>query len=253
MRLTLLYCLLAGATCLGADSKNLHVPVADIHAPADLEVTLWAKSPMLRNPTNMDTDEAGRIWVAEGVNYRGRQGTRPAGDRIVVLEDTDGDGKCDSSHTFVQEPGLIAPMGVAVIDNVVYVSQPPDLLAYTDVNRDLKFDPSVDRREVILTGFNAINHDHGLHSVTAGPDGTVMIRRPLAPEDLEAIPEDAPLGPGLFASQDWDVFDSDGRYLGLVTLPDRFEPMKVVGRSIYGTDRDEFDVQYVVRLAVEIL
>ena len=136
-----------------------------------LEVTVWASTPLLYNPTNMDIDHAGRIWVAEGVNYRGRQGTRPAGDRIAVLQDTDGDGKCDRSHTFVQETGLIAPMGVAVIDNVVYVSQPPDLLAFTDVNRDLKFDPAVDKREVILTGFNAINHDHGLHSLTAGPDG----------------------------------------------------------------------------------
>ncbi len=136
-----------------------------------LEVTVWATTPLLYDPTNMDIDQAGRIWVAEGVNYRGNHGRRPAGDRIVVLEDTDGDGKCDKSHTFVQEKGLIAPMGVALFDNVVYVSQPPNLIAYTDVDRDLKFDPAVDKREVILTGFNAINHDHGLHSLTAGPDG----------------------------------------------------------------------------------
>ena len=136
-----------------------------------LEVTVWASSPFLHNPTNMDIDHVGRIWVAEGVNYRGRKGTRPAGDRIVVLQDTNGDGKCDHSHTFVQEPGLIAPLGVAVFDNVIYVSQPPDLLAYTDVDRDLKFDPAIDKREVLLTGFNAINHDHGLHSLTSGPDG----------------------------------------------------------------------------------
>lgn len=136
-----------------------------------LEVTLWARSPQLYNPTNMDIDPAGRIWVAEGVNYRGKKGTRSAGDRIVVLEDSNGDGQCDHSHTFVQEPGLIAPLGVAVIDNVIYVAQPPDLLAFTDVDRDLVFDPTIDKREVLLTGFNAINHDHSLHSLTAGPDG----------------------------------------------------------------------------------
>ena len=136
-----------------------------------LEVTVWASTPHLYNPTNMDIDSAGRIWVAEGVNYRGRKGTRPAGDRIVVLQDIDGDGTCDQSHTFVQEPGLIAPLGIAVIDNAIYVSQPPDLLVYTDVNRDLVFDREVDRREVLLTGFNAINHDHGLHSVNVGPGG----------------------------------------------------------------------------------
>jgi len=139
--------------------------------PAGLEVTVWASTPDLFNPTNLDIDAHGRIWVAEGVNYRRHNGRRPGGDRIAVLEDTNGDGKADSSHTFVQEKGLIAPLGVAVFDNVVVVSQPPDLIVYTDVDRDLKFDPAVDKREVLLTGFNARNHDHSLHSVTGGPDG----------------------------------------------------------------------------------
>ena len=49
----------------------------------------------------MDIDHLGRVWVVEGVNYRGREGTRPAGDRIVVIQDTDGDGKADRFHTFV--------------------------------------------------------------------------------------------------------------------------------------------------------
>lgn len=140
-------------------------------AMKDLEVTVWASTPDLYNPTNMDIDHAGRIWVAEGVNYRSHNGRRPGGDRIAVLQDTDGDGKCDTSHTFVQEKSLIAPLGVAVFDNEIWVSQPPELIKYTDVDRDLKFDPAVDKREVVLTGFNAVNHDHSLHSVTGGPDG----------------------------------------------------------------------------------
>ena len=147
------------------------VPPEMLKVPPPLEVTVWASTPQFYNPTNMDIDHAGRIWVAEGVNYRGSQGRRSAGDRIVVLQDTDGDGRCDESHTFVQEKGFLAPLGVAVIDNVVYVAQPPDLLAYTDVNRNLVFEPAVDKREVILTGFNAINHDHGLHSLVTGPGG----------------------------------------------------------------------------------
>lgn len=147
------------------------VDLAQFKLPADLEVTVWASSPHLYNPTNIDIDHAGRIWVAEGVNYRRHNGRRPGGDRIAVLQDTNGDGKADSSHTFVQEKALVAPLGVAVFDNVIYVSQPPELLVYTDVDRNLKFDPAIDKREVLLTGFNAKNHDHSLHSVTAGPDG----------------------------------------------------------------------------------
>ena len=147
------------------------VPTPAFHAPEGLEVTLWATTPHLFNPTNLDIDAAGRIWVAEGVNYRRHQGRRPEGDRIAVIEDSDGDGRADKSHTFVQEKALVAPLGVAVFDNVVVVSQPPDIIVYTDVDRDLVFNPAVDKREVLLTGFNGRNHDHSLHSVTGGPDG----------------------------------------------------------------------------------
>ena len=60
---------------------------------------------------------------------------------------------------------------MSVIDNKIVVAQPPDLIVYTDVDRNLRFDPAVDKREVLLTGFQGINHDHSLHSVTVGPDG----------------------------------------------------------------------------------
>ncbi len=153
------------------DAEAKQVPVDLFQVPDDLEVTLWAQSPHLYNPTNMDIDIDGRIWVAEGVRYRRHFDRRLEGDRIVVIEDTDGDGKADSSHTFVQEPLLVAPLGVAVIDNKIVVSQPPHLLVYTDVDRDLKFDETKDKREILLTGFNGQNHDHSLHSVTVGPDG----------------------------------------------------------------------------------
>ena len=155
-----------------ADPAPTHVPPSLFKlSDPDLEISVWAASPMLKNPTNMDTDQHGRIWVAEGVNYRSQSKHQPTGDRIVVLEDTDGDGKADKSWTFVQEPFLLAPMGICVIDNKVIVSMTPDLIVYTDVNRNAKFDPGVDKREVILSGFNGRIHDHSLHSVTVGPDG----------------------------------------------------------------------------------
>ena len=153
-----------------ATGEETEVPVDRFVVPEDLEVTVWAQSPLFRNPTNIDFDHQGRAWIAEGVNYRGarRDGE---GDRIMVVQDTDGDGKADKSHVFVQEKHLQSPLGVAVFDNVVVVSQPPDLLVYTDVNRNQVFDPETDKREVLLTGFNGRNHDHSLHSVVAGPDG----------------------------------------------------------------------------------
>ena len=151
--------------------EPVQIPTDLFKVPDGFEVTLWAATPLLHNPTNIDIDKDGRIWVAEGVRYRSHFARQPEGDRIIVLQDTDGDGKADSTHTFVQEPALIAPLGVSVIDNKIVVAQPPDLIVYTDVDRNLRFDPAIDKREVLLTGFQGVNHDHSLHSVTVGPDG----------------------------------------------------------------------------------
>ena len=147
------------------------VPTELFSVPEGLEVTVWATTPDLFNPTNIDFDERGRLYVAEGVNYREKLGRRPEGDRIVVLEDSDGDGRADRSSTFVQEPFLVSPLGVAAIDGKVVVSQPPELLVYHDADRDGRFDAARERREVLLSGFSGRNHDHSLHSVTVGPDG----------------------------------------------------------------------------------
>ena len=154
-----------------AATEPVRIPLDLFQLPEGLEITVWAASPLLRNPTNIDVDRDGRIWVAEGVRYRSHFARQPEGDSIVVLQDKDGDGKADSTHTFVQEPALIAPLGVSVIDNKIVVAQPPDLIVYTDVDRNLRFDPAVDKREVLLSGFQGVNHDHSLHSVTVGPDG----------------------------------------------------------------------------------
>jgi putative membrane-bound dehydrogenase-like protein len=144
-------------------------------ADPELEITLWADSPLLANPTNFDVDASGRIWVTEGVNYR-RSKTRDGGDQVVVLEDTDLDGVADQSTVFVQDPYLVAPMGIGVIDNQIYVSQTPDIIRYTDVNRNLIFDEG-DTREVFLTGFIGSNHDHSTHSVIGGPDGKLYFNQ----------------------------------------------------------------------------
>lgn len=148
-----------------------HLDTSMFKVPEGLEMTVWATSPMLFNPANMDVDHEGRIWVAEGINYRRHSGRSREGDAIRVLQDTDGDGKADTSHVFVREKELECPLGIAVFDNVIVVSNAPNIIVYTDVDRNLKFDPAIDKREVILTGFEQPQHDHSLHAVYAGPDG----------------------------------------------------------------------------------
>lgn len=163
---------LALCSC-GTNSTKDEVP--ELFLPDDLEATLWAESPMFYNPTNIDVDARGRIWVTEAVNYRNfnNDSTRALhhseGDRVVILEDTDGDGKADHSKVFVQDRDLVAPLGIAVLGSRVFVSCSPNLIVYTDENGD----DIPDKKEVFLTGFGGLDHDHSLHAVVGGPDGNL--------------------------------------------------------------------------------
>lgn len=166
----------AAAMCalvlLGAqDKKNVmkspEESIKTFTVPAGLEVAVWAHEPGVVNPTNMDVDERGRVWVTESANYRGSK-PRPAGDRIVIMEDTDLDGKCDSYKVFAQDPSIVGPLGICVLGNKVYIAQSPRMLVYTI---DASGDRPAGTPEVFLEGFSGVNHDHGLHAIMFGPDG----------------------------------------------------------------------------------
>src|SRR5947209_7454659 len=79
-----------------------------------LQMSLWAHEPMLVNPTCMDIDPLGRVWVCEAVNYRCRlrhiPDFRQEGDRIVILTDSRGAGKADKATVFYQGAELRAPL-----------------------------------------------------------------------------------------------------------------------------------------------
>ena len=98
-------------------------------------------------------------------------GKDPEGDRVIILEDTNGDGVADKTSVFVQEPALLAPLGIAVIDNKIIVSCAPDIIVYTDVDRDGKFDARIDKREVLLTGFGVQDSHLFPHQFTRAPWG----------------------------------------------------------------------------------
>jgi len=149
---------------------------------AGLEATLWASEPLLVNPTNIDIDSRGRVWVAEGLNYRlSRGGNRrfhriEEADRIKILEDTDGDGKADKVTVFADRIFPV-PMGIAVEERYdndgkyrgcrVFVGNSPDLLVLEDTDGDDK----ADKRYPLLTGFGGVDSDHGVHGMVLGLDG----------------------------------------------------------------------------------
>jgi putative membrane-bound dehydrogenase-like protein len=135
-----------------------------------LHVTVMATEPMLKNPTNIDVDDKGRVWVTEAYNYRPDINGNPVnekGDRIVILQDMNGDGIADSSKVFFQGPELNAPLGICVLDKKVIVSQSPYVWAFYDDNND----DIADRKEIMFQGIGGEQHDHGVHSFSFGPDG----------------------------------------------------------------------------------
>ncbi len=155
-------------------STSLSDSLSDFHKSLvvhpDVQITTFATEPMLKNPTNMDIDSKGRIWITEAYNYRpaiSGNPTNPKGDRILILTDTNGDGVADSQQIFYQSPELNAPLGIAVLDSMVIVSQSPYMWKMFDDNRDGK----ADRKEILFQGIGGEQHDHGAHAFTFGPDG----------------------------------------------------------------------------------
>ena len=139
--------------------------------PDDLEVTLFAAEPLIKNPTSIDIDARGRVWVFEAVNYRHFRNTdkplREAGDRILILEDTDHDGRADKSTTFYQGRELDGGHGVCVLGNKAIVTTPGKVLLLTDTDGDDR----ADKKELLFSCAEGVEHDHGLHAFKFGPDG----------------------------------------------------------------------------------
>jgi putative membrane-bound dehydrogenase-like protein len=176
--LALAWALAAGAWSASACRAQLPPDKASLEPAADLRVQVFAHESQLVCPSAIDIDEHGRIWVAEAVNYRKAAGPktkeppffltpfRKTGDRIMVLEDTDGDGKCDQARVFAEGLDLTAPKGLAVIGDRVWISQSPNIVTIA-----IQPDGSAGKKETVLSGFGGIHGDHSVHSVTMGPDG----------------------------------------------------------------------------------
>jgi putative membrane-bound dehydrogenase-like protein len=141
--------------------------VAGLDVAPGLEATLFASEPMMLSPSDIDVDERGRVWVCEVVNYRSRNGTRPEGDRILILEDTDGDGRADKSTVFYQGRDIDSALGICVLGNRAIVSVSPNIFVFTDTDGDGK----ADKKELLFTKTGIPQHDHSAHAFVFGPDG----------------------------------------------------------------------------------
>ena len=137
----------------------------DVHP--ELKVQLFASEPMMLSPASIDIDHRGRVWVCEVVNYRKHSGERAEGDRILILEDTDGDAKADKSTVFHQGRDVDSAHGICVLGNKALISCGDEVFWLIDDNGDDK----ADRKELMFTKIGGAQHDHGIHAFHFGPDG----------------------------------------------------------------------------------
>ncbi len=138
-----------------------------------LKVELFADEnmfPELINPVQMAFDTKGRLWVAAWVTYPHWTPTEPMNDKLLILEDTNGDGQADKCITFAGD--IHNPTGFEFWNNGVIVAQGPDILFLKDTDGDDKYDI----KERILHGLDTADTHHTANSFTLDPGGAMYFQ-----------------------------------------------------------------------------
>lgn len=134
------------------------------------EISLYAATPMIEKPIQINFDSDGRLWLSGSHIYPQLNVNEEPSDQIVILEDTDNDGVADTSSIFYDK--FIIPSGV-LPDNQggAYVASGDKLIHLSDTDGDGKADKS----EVLLTGFGTEDTHHTLHRLGWGPGGKMYM------------------------------------------------------------------------------
>ena len=140
--------------------------VAGLKLIPGFQAELIAAEPDLHQPIAFAIDERGRLWVAEAMSYPNRQPEGQGKDRIVILEDKDGDGVFETKKVFAENLNLVS--GLEVGFGGVWVGAAPYLLFIPDANHD---DIPDGPPQVLLDGWGFQDTHETLNSFTWGPDG----------------------------------------------------------------------------------
>lgn len=163
-----------------ANLKNADLDLINNHDPASelanfelmdgYQANLFASEPMFANPIHMMWDSRGRLWVACSWAYPQLKPGEKANDKIIILEDTDNDGKADKSTVFAD--GLYLPTGIELANGGCYVAQSPDVFFFKDTDGD----DVADVKEVAFTGFGIEDSHHSISAWRRGPGGWIYFQ-----------------------------------------------------------------------------
>jgi len=144
---------------------NIAQELAAFNIAEGYEISLFASDPMIANPININWDSKGRAWVATSSTYPHNLPGREANDKIIILEDTDNDGKADKHTVFAEN--LLIPHSVMPVAGGAYVTSASQFLFLADTDGD---DKSDDRR-IVYDGFGNADVHHMIHGLRWAPWG----------------------------------------------------------------------------------
>lgn len=147
--------------------------VKKLKVPPGYKIELFASEREftdLANPVQLSFDNKGRLWVATMPSYpHYKPGDARPNDKLIILEDTNNDGKADKQTTFADS--LHLPVGFEFAPEGVYVSQGTNLVLLSDTDGD----DEADRREIILSGFDDHDTHHAHSAYAADPSGAIYM------------------------------------------------------------------------------
>jgi putative heme-binding domain-containing protein len=133
--------------------------------PDGFEVNLFAADPMLAKPIQLNFDSKGRLWIAASEVYPQIKPGEKANDKVLILEDADGDGKAEKTTVFAD--GLLIPTAVEPDQfGGAWVADSTDMVHFSEPGKDGKGT----KRRIVLSGFGTEDTHHILHTFRTGPD-----------------------------------------------------------------------------------
>lgn len=165
----------------GREPLSPEEAAAAITLPDGFSVTLFAGEPDVRQPVAMQIDDRGRVWVAEAYSYK--EWEMKGDDRIVILEDSDNDGRFDSRTIFYDKATHLS--GMAIGFGGVWICDSPNLEFIPDRNGDdIPDGPPV----VVLDGFTTDGQHNFFNGLAWGPDGWLYGRHGITASSLVGAP-----------------------------------------------------------------